>query len=81
MKSRAEILKSLEKAKRELAQQYAIRRLGLFGSYARGEQREDSDVDVLIEVDPSIGLGFVDLAERLEELLGTHVELVSTRAL
>lgn len=81
MKSREEILESLEKAKRELGPQYAIRRLGLFGSYARGEQREDSDVDVLVEVDPSIGLGFVELAERLEELLGTRVELVSTRAI
>lgn len=81
MKSREEILESLEKAKRELARQYTIRRLGLFGSYARGEQREDSDVDVLVEVDPSIGLGFVELAERLEELLGVHVELVSTRAI
>ncbi len=81
MKSREEILKTLEEAKRELAQQYAIRRLALFGSYARGEQREGSDVDVLVEVDPSIGLRFVDLAERLEELLGVHVELVSTRAI
>jgi predicted nucleotidyltransferase len=37
-------------------------------------------VDILVEVDPSIGLRFVTLAERLESLLEQHVDLVSTRA-
>lgn len=81
MKTREEILAALATAKRDLAPQYAIGRLALFGSYARGQQRENSDVDILIEVDPSIGLAFVDLAERLEEILGVHVELVSSRAI
>jgi predicted nucleotidyltransferase len=49
-------------------------------SYARGDQRPESDVDILVDVDPSIGLEFVSLAERLEQLLGTHVDLVSRRA-
>lgn len=52
----------------------------MFGSYARGDQRRDSDVDVLVDVDPSIGLRFVDLAKELNELLGVEVDLVSTRA-
>lgn len=54
--------------------------MALFGSYARGEQRADSDVDILVEVDPSIGLEFVTLAERIEQLLGVSVDLVSSRA-
>jgi len=37
-------------------------------------------VDILVEVDPSIGLEFVTLAERLEELLKASVDLVSSRA-
>jgi predicted nucleotidyltransferase len=40
----------------------------------------DSDVDILIEVDPSIGLEFVTSAERIEKLLGVGVDLVSSRA-
>ena len=57
-----------------------MRRLALFGSWARNEQTETSDVDILVEVDPSIGLRFVTLAERLESLLEQHVDLVSIRA-
>jgi len=81
MKTKEEILEILRRAKPELAQKYGVKRLGLFGSYARGEQREDSDVDIVVEVDPSIGLRFVDLAEFLESLLGIRTEVVSQRAL
>jgi hypothetical protein len=54
--------------------------MALFGSYARGDQQEDSDVDILVEVDPSIGLEFVTLAKRIEKLLGVSVDLVSSLA-
>jgi len=64
-----------------LCGRYPIRRLALFGSWARGEQLPDSDVDILVDVAPSIGLSFVSLAEELEQLLGTKVDLVSTRAI
>ena len=81
MKSKEEVLEILAKAKPELVTRYGLRRLALFGSYARGDQREDSDVDILVEVDPSIGLGFVDLADHLEELVGVRAEVVSSRAI
>jgi predicted nucleotidyltransferase len=56
--------------------------LALFGSYARGTQVSGkSDVDILVEVEPSIGLAFVTLAERLEQILGQRVDLVSRRAI
>jgi predicted nucleotidyltransferase len=79
--TKEEILKALAKDKSELQRQYKVRKLALFGSYARGEQRPDSDVDILVDVDPSIGLDFVTLAERIEKLLGTNVDLVSSRAI
>ena len=81
MKSKEEVLQILKEAKPELARRYGLRRLALFGSYARGDQREDSDVDILVEVDPSIGLEFVDLADYLEELVGVRAEVVSSRAI
>ena len=54
--------------------------MALFGSWSRNEQTETSDVDILVDVDPSIGLRFVALAERLESLLDQHVDVVSSRA-
>lgn len=81
MKSREEILGLLRRAQPELAREFGVRRLALFGSYARGDQRDDSDVDVLVEVDPSIGLRFVDLAERIEALVGIRTDVVSRRAI
>ena len=80
MITKEEILKTLAEEKNKLQSQFKIRKLALFGSYARGEQRLDSDVDILVEVDPSIGLEFVTLAEKIEKTLGVSVDLVSNRA-
>jgi predicted nucleotidyltransferase len=80
MTTKEEILKTLAKDKPELQRQFKVSKMALFGSYARGDQRADSDVDILVEVDPSIGLDFVTLAERIEKLLGVSVDLVSSRA-
>ena len=80
MITKEEILSTLGKDMPELQRQFKVRKMALFGSYARGEQRVDSDVDILVEIDPSIGLDFVTLAKRIEELLGVGVDLVSSRA-
>ncbi|OGV64777.1 MAG: hypothetical protein A2283_03920 [Lentisphaerae bacterium RIFOXYA12_FULL_48_11] len=80
MKKRAEIIKLLRMHKAALQSKYKVGSLALFGSYARGDQKPGSDVDLLVEVDPSIGLKFVSLAEEIENLIGIHVDLVSTRA-
>ena len=81
MKTKGEILKILQEEKPELMRRFGLKRLALFGSYARDDQREDSDVDIMVEVEPSIGLGFVDLADRLENVLGIRTEVVSRRAI
>jgi uncharacterized protein len=80
MTTKEEILKTLTRDKSELQRQFKVSKMALFGSYARGDQRADSDVDILVEVDPSIGLDFVTLAERIEQMLGVSVDLVSSRA-
>lgn len=80
MNTRDNILEQLRTIKPALQQEfplpawpYSVRGLGT-------KQTERSDVDILVEVDPSIGLRFVTLAERLESLLEQNVDLVSSRA-
>ena len=79
--SREEIIATLHRQREVLSARYPLHRLALFGSWARGDAREDSDIDVLVEVDASIGLRFVDLALDIERALGRRVDLVSRRAL
>ncbi len=81
MSTREQILNTLRRLHGELSVRYPIRRIALFGSWARDEAREDSDVDVLVEVDPSIGLMFVQLADDIERALGRPADVVSRRAL
>jgi predicted nucleotidyltransferase len=79
--TREQILATLHEQHALLSRRYPIQRLALFGSWARGDAREDSDVDVMVEVDPAIGLRFVDLGDELERALGRRVDLVSRRAI
>ena len=55
----------------------------LFGSYSRGEERPDSDVDILVSLDYSqpIGLQFFGMFEDLKDLLGRNIDLVTDRSL
>ncbi len=79
--SRNTVLRLLRESKPALKREFPLSRLALFGSVARDEADEQSDVDILVEVEPSIGLGFVTLAERLESLIGHKVDLVSRRGI
>ncbi|MBI5248977.1 MAG: nucleotidyltransferase family protein [Desulfomonile tiedjei] len=73
--SRDEILKKLEE-NRETIRGFGVRRLGIFGSYARGEQRESSDMDFLVEFDDATLQNYLNLKEFLEQLFGCSVDLV-----
>lgn len=82
MVARNDILGKLRRLKGELALRYNVKSIGLFGSVARGEQSPGSDIDVLVEVEPAIGLlKFLELEEFLSEHLGGKVDLVSRKAL
>ena len=81
VRSRNEVLTTLRSLKPELVRRFGVREISLFGSFARGEETTASDVDILVDVDPAIGLEFVSLAEFLQVALGRKVDLVSTRAL
>ncbi len=77
------ILKTIRSKKREL-KKFGIQRIGLFGSYARGEQTEDSDIDILVDFDPEKEnfdnlMAVYDLIERLFK--NQRVEIVSKNGL
>ncbi len=66
----------------ELQTRYAVKSLGVFGSYVRGEARKSSDLDVLIEFESAPSLfKFIALEEQLTQLLGVKVDLVMKSAL
>jgi hypothetical protein len=71
------ILETLRSQHRYLASEFGVRRIGLFGSWARGEGREASDIDVLAEFDRSPGLKFIELTQYLESLFGRSVDVLT----
>jgi predicted nucleotidyltransferase len=75
--TRDQIIKLLRENSPYLAAQYGVRRIGLFGSYAKGSPGEASDVDVVVEFDRPIGLKFVEFAEYLERLLGRKLDVLT----
>lgn len=81
MKTLEEIKTTLTKHKEKLKQNYKVKKIGIFGSYARGEQKEISDVDVLVEFEEPVGFAFIHLADSLEELLGLKVDLTTKDAI
>ena len=61
---------------------YGVRKIGLFGSYARGEERADSDLDVLVEFEKRISLlTLVRIERELSENLGVTVDLLTEQAI
>jgi predicted nucleotidyltransferase len=80
MRTLREIQDLLRGEKEYLRRRFGVTRIGVFGSCARGDSTESSDIDILIDVEPSIGWHIVDLQEFLEERLGRKVDLVSSRA-
>ena len=78
MKSTSEYLALLKQFKDTKAMQYGIQKIGLFGSVARGEHREGSDVDVVYEGEPNILLRS-RMKRELESLFGCTVDIVRFR--
>jgi predicted nucleotidyltransferase len=73
----SEIISKLREHKHDLSNRYSLESIAVFGSYARGEQRPESDIDILVDINGDIGIEFIDLADEFENLFEQKVDLVS----
>ena len=79
---RAALIKSLQALKPELQRRYKVQEIGLFGSFVRGEQKESSDIDLLVDFNEQADMfDLVGLGLFLEEKLQRKVDVVPKRAL
>ena len=79
---RQDILASLKKLKREVAREYFVKTIGVFGSVARSEETDESDIDLLVEFSKPVGfVTFMKLENFLSEQLGVRVDLVTSDSL
>lgn len=81
MESKTDILNKLRELKPILSKEYAVRRIGLFGSFADNSADENSDIDLLVELDKPIGWKFFSLEIYLEKIFERKVDLVTKNAL
>lgn len=64
-----------------LLKKRGVKRAGIFGSYARGEERKESDIDILIEAPKNIGFGLIGIELELEEVIGKKIDLITYKSL
>ena len=82
MKTLDEVRETLRRHKDEVAREYKVKELGIFGSLARGEQNRRSDIDILVEYHelPDL-LKLIELERRLQRILKKKVDLVEKTGL
>ena len=81
MLSKDEILNKLRDLKPILSEEYAVKEIGIFGSYSNDEASDESDIDILVELHRPIGWEFFTLQLYLEGIFGKKVDLVTKNAL
>jgi len=83
-KTLKEIKTILENLKPELVKKYKIKEIGVFGSWVRGEQKKNSDIDILVEFEENAGISlfdFIEIEDYLRKKVGIKVDLVEKKAL
>jgi predicted nucleotidyltransferase len=74
-------INTLRKNAKDIKARFSVKRIGLFGSFARSEQKASSDIDILVEFDKPTFRNFMDLSFYLEDLFGREVDLVTVKGL
>ena len=81
MINREEILLKLTELKPVLYNEYSVKRIGLFGSFSDNSFSDESDIDILVELEKPIGWRFFSLEIFLEKIFGRKIDLVTHNAL
>jgi hypothetical protein len=81
MLTRERVLELLRAEYPFLAAEFGVRKIGLFGSFAKGRSDETSDIDMVVEFDRPIGFRFIELVEYLENLLGRKVDVLTPQGI
>ncbi len=64
-----------------LSSKYGLKKIGIFGSYARNMQDDKSDIDIIVEFETPIGLKFIEFSEYLEDILQNKIDILTTAGL
>ena len=75
--TREKVIEILRRERANFVSKYGVKRIGLFGSYAKGTPDRGSDIDIFVEFERPIGLKFIQFAEYLEKLLGNSVDILT----
>ena len=81
MRNREDIFQILSEVKPQLQQDFSLNSIGVFGSFAKNEYNENSDLDILIETSKPIGWKLLSLQIYLEKLINIKVDLTTKNAL
>jgi predicted nucleotidyltransferase len=81
MITKNEIVNKLRELKPFLNEEYSVKEIGLFGSFSDDSYTEDSDIDILVELEKPIGWRFLTLEIYLENIFGRKIDLVTKNAL
>ena len=81
METPREIENKLKSVKPYLKEEFGIKQIGYFGSFAKGDYHNDSDLDILVTFNRKIGWKYFDLQDYLESAIGRKVDLVTERSL
>jgi predicted nucleotidyltransferase len=81
MMTKTDIISRLEELKPFLYQNYAVKEIGLFGSFSDGSSTNDSDIDILVELERPIGWRFFSLELFLESVFKRKIDLVTKNSI
>jgi len=77
--TKEEIIAFLQSQKSYFAAEFSVQKLGLFGSYARGEERQESDVDIVVELEKPDLYYLIGIKQAVEAAIGIKVDVVRLR--
>ena len=76
---REDVISFIVAHKARFEKEFGVKRIGLFGSYARGEVREESDIDIVVEIEKPDLFHLIGIKQAIEEALGAKVDIVRLR--